>query len=312
MKGVVITGATSMLGVALIKECLKNQIKVLAIVRRDSTNLYRIPNSKDIKVIECNLDELSEIEGSKESYQVFYHFGWDYTGRQNRNNAALQYLNIKYTLDAVELANRYGCTSFIGAGSQAEYGRVQNVITPDNAVNPEIAYGIAKYAAGKLSLLQCAAIGMQCIWTRIFSVYGPYDNKDTMIMYSIQKLMAHEKHSYTKSEQLWDYLYCDDAERAFYLIGLQGKDKSIYCIGSGKVKHLSEYIDQIRNNIDPKLEVGIGENDYSEQQVMHLCADISNLIADTGFQPLISFEEGIKRTIEWFTMEKKRELPIEL
>lgn len=306
MNRVVLTGATSMIGVALMKECIKHHIQVLAIVRRNSTNLYRIPNSDDIKVIEYNLEELSTLEIPKEDYDVFYHLGWDYTGRQNRNNAVLQNLNIKYTLDAVELAYRMGCSTFIGAGSQAEYGRVENMITPKTPVNPDIAYGIAKYAAGKLSSLRCEELEMKHIWTRIFSVYGPYDNNDTMIMYSIRKMLAKEKTEYTKSEQLWDYLYCDDAASAFYAIGLRGKDKSTYCIGSGEVKQLSEYIHTIRDNIDHKLEIGIGEKEYAEKQVMHLCADISNLTADTGFQPEIAFDEGIKRTIEWFMKESTR------
>ena len=43
MKRVVVTGATSMIGVALIKECIKNGVEVLAIVRRQSVNLNRLP-----------------------------------------------------------------------------------------------------------------------------------------------------------------------------------------------------------------------------------------------------------------------------
>ena len=48
---------------------------------------------------------------------------------------------------------------------------------------------------------------------------------------------------------------------------------------------------------------GIGKKDYAPNQVMHLEADISELTAYTGFKPVISFEEGLKRTINWIKME---------
>lgn len=299
MKRIVLTGATSMLGVALIEECINNEIEVLAITRRNSDNITRIPESKLIKVVECNLNKIKELNGIKGSYDLFYHFAWDYTSKEKRDNARCQNYNIEYTLDAVELAKKLNCHTFIGAGSQAEYGRISDVISPSSPINPESAYGAAKYAAGKLSRLMCRDLQMKHIWTRIFSVYGRYDNEGTMIRYAIEELLKGRKPSFTKSEQKWDYLYSKDAGRAFYLIGQVGIDKSIYCLGSGKVKTLSEYIKIINQMVNPDIAVGIGDKDYVNNQVMHLCADISSLTKDTGFQPKYQFEEGIAETIQW-------------
>lgn len=300
MKKIVLTGATSMLGVALVNECIRQQTEVLAIVRPNSMNLDRLPESELITIIECDLDKLDTITVDTKKYDVFYHFAWDYTYREKRDNAECQELNIKYTLDAVRLSARLGCDRFIGAGSQAEYGRVSDVMEPDTPVNPDIAYGVGKYAAGKLSAILCRDLQLQHIWTRIFSVYGSYDNEGTMIMYAIKALLAGEKPSFTKSEQDWDYLYCKDAARAFYLIGEKGKAGATYCIGSGKTRKLYEYINVLRNEIDKLLPVGIGEREYASNQVMHLCADIESLKEDTGFEPAYSFERGIEETITWY------------
>ena len=137
------------------------------------------------------------------------------------------------------------------------------------------------------------------IWVRIFSVYGPRDGKNTMVMSAINKLLNGEKPSFTKGEQQWDYLYSEDAARALYLMAVKGKDKAVYCLGSGKVRTLADYICIIRDNIDSRLEVGIGDIPYNLLQVMYLCADISSLTQDTGFVPEIEFEEGIRKTIDW-------------
>lgn len=306
MKRIVLTGATSMIGVALIKECIENNVQVLAIVRCNSQNIMRIPKSELVDIVECDLENLQEVTFSAYKYDVFYHLAWDFTARKFRDEPYRQNKNVNYTLDAVNLAFKLGCHTFIGAGSQAEYGRTgETAMSPETPINPDIAYGIAKYSAGKLSRLMCRDLGMKHIWTRIFSVYGPYDNDNTMIMYAINKLLAHERPSFTKSEQLWDYLYCGDAAQALYLLGSKGKDKSVYCIGSGAIYPLYNYIYKIRDNINKELAIGIGDREYTENQVMHLCADVTNLIKDTGFQPRYSFDEGIKLTIGWVKSQNK-------
>lgn len=105
---------------------------------------------------------------------------------------------------------------------------------------------------------------------------------------------------------MWDYLYCEDAARAFYLAAESGMDGSVYCIGSGQVRPLAEYITVIRDTIDKNIEIGFGEIPYYDKQVMYLCADIENLRQDTGFNPAVSFEEGIRRTVDWYKEEMKK------
>ena len=74
------------------------------------------------------------------------------------------------------------------------------------------------------------------IWTRILSIYGPYDGENTMVMSTIYKLLNSEKPSCTKGEQMWDFLYSKDAALAMRLLGEKGTDGRTYCIGSGKSK----------------------------------------------------------------------------
>jgi nucleoside-diphosphate-sugar epimerase len=98
---------------------------------------------------------------------------------------------------------------------------------------------------------------------------------------------------------MWDFLYAKDAGRAFYLLGESGIAGKTYCIGSGIARPLREYIEKIRDAVDPKASVGFGDVPYSPKQVMYLCADISELTADTGFTPEYTFEQGIRETVDW-------------
>ena len=260
-----------------------------------------------MKVIECDLSELGNLKNLiPDKCDAFFHFGWAGTFGAERNDMELQLRNINFTLDAVKAAKDLGCEVFLGAGSQAEFGRHNEKISPSTSANPENGYGMAKLCAGQMSRLVCAELGIRHIWFRIFSVYGPYDGEKTMIISGIKQLLAGKRPSYTKGGQLWDYLYCDDAARAFRLAAERGRDGAVYCVGSGKTRRRSEYIEIIRDSVDPKAEIGIGDVPYAEKQVMYLCADISSLNEDTGFEPEYSFEKGIEKTVEWCKEKYKK------
>lgn len=304
MDKVVITGATSMIGIALIEECILHNIKVLAIVRKNSKHLSRLPKSDLVKVLFLNLESLNDFTEIKivdieEDYDVFYHFGWGYTDSEGRNNPFLQQKNIQYTLNAIELANKFNCQKFVGAGSQAEYGIItSNKINSKTNTNPISAYGISKYAAGRLVTKVAEIYSMNCLWVRILSVYGKYDNPNTMISSTISHLLKGEHASFTKAMQSWDYLYCKDAASAFYLIGVKSKGLKVYCLGNGESFPLYEYIYKMHTIINPSIEIGIGEIPYETLTNMNLCADISELQNDTGWNPKYSFDEGIRDIIK--------------
>lgn len=187
MKSAVITGPTGSIGTALIEHLISNGIEVLAIIRPDSKRTDNIPAHPLVTKLKLNLNELDKVPNylDGKNYDVFYHLGWDGTFGNSRNNMQGQLQNIQYTLDAVELASRIGCKKFVGAGSQAEYGRVEGVLSASTPVFPENGYGIAKLCAGQMSRILCEQKQIEHIWTRILSIYGPYDGENTMIMSSI-------------------------------------------------------------------------------------------------------------------------------
>ena len=123
IKRLVISGATGMIGSTIVKIALGKGFSICCIVREDSKRSFNLPLSKDLKLIECNLDNYRKLV-LDESYDTFIHLAWDKTFGSSRDDVDTQLNNIQYTLDAVRLAQRSGCSVFVGAGSQAEYGRV--------------------------------------------------------------------------------------------------------------------------------------------------------------------------------------------
>ena len=294
MKKIVVSGATSMLGVTTIEEALKNDIEVVAIVHRNSKNFYRLPKSARLRIVEANLDELSTCK--PDNADVFYHFAWAATTHEGRLNVDVQEANIRYTLDAVRLAQKCGCRKFIFAGSQAEYGLSDKPLNRETPIRPFTPYGVSKYAAEKLAEILCAALGLTFVCARILSVYGKNDGANTLISYVIDCYRKNVQPILTPCEQIWDYLYADDAARAFRLLG-QCSTSGAYVLGGGQGLPLKYYVEIIHRLMKPNVPLVFGGKPYSKNQVMYLKADISDLTRDTGFEPQISFEEGISRII---------------
>lgn len=310
MKQVVITGATSMIGTALIEECLRNQVTVYAVVRKASPKLSRLPKNAHLHLIDGELEHLEELSGRiPAGCDTFYHIAWGNTGENRNKSTELQSRNIGYTLEAVKAAHALGCRRFIGAGSQAEYGPMDaERISPDSPVRPITPYGASKLAAGQLAMMLCKELGLECIWPRIFSVYGIYEKETTMIASGLRKMLAGEKTEFTPAGQRWDYLYSKDAGRAYYLIGENGRAGAVYCVGSGQARPLREYI-EIMAGMTGAPFTGIGARPYPPGAVMNLCADTESLTRDTGFVPQYTFEEGIRETIAWISPESAGETP---
>lgn len=295
----VITGPTGAIGTALCRELAENGIRVYAVCRPGSSRAAAVPVHENIVRVACDVARLQNLpELVPGGADAFFHFAWAHTIGPGRNDMPAQIENIRYTLDAVRTAGELGCQVFIGAGSQAEYGRVEGMLKPETPCFPENGYGMAKLCAGQMSRVECQKLGIHHIWARILSIYGPGDGAATMISGVIRQLLEGKKPALTEGIQKWDYLYSGDAALAFRLLAQHGVDGKIYPLGGGEARPLREYVQILRDAIDPELPLGFGEIPYGPLQVMYLQSDISALRADTGFEPKVSFEKGIRMTID--------------
>lgn len=303
----VVTGPTGAIGIALCEKLLRENVTVYAVCRPGSSRIKDLPKAAALHVVECDAKELATLPQKMEGVSVdaFFHFAWAHTIGQGRNDMPAQIENIQSTIDAVRAAKALGCRVFLGAGSQAEYGRVEGLLKSDTPAFPENGYGMAKLCAGQMSRVEAKALDIDHVWVRILSVYGPHDGPMTMISGTIRKLLAGERPALTAGIQRWDYLYAGDAADAFYLAACHGRNGAVYPLGSGQAMPLKDYIIQMRDAIDPALPLGFGEVPYGPLQVMHLQADISALQADTGFAPKTPFAEGIRRTMDWVKREQE-------
>ena len=311
---IVVSGATGVIGTALICYALERNIEVLAICHKGSKKIHFLPHSTSLHILELNLQEYNNFTKNRKAleslpvYDCFFHLAWRGTTGIDRIDIDMQLKNIQYTLDAVELASALGCKCFVGAGSQAEYGRFEGMLSSKTPAFPENGYGISKLCAGQLSRIRCEQFNIKHIWTRILSVYGPGDNENSLIMTAISSFCKRTKTEFTAGMQKWDYIYSRDAARILLGLAELGEHGNVYCVGSGKTRLLKDYIHQIYKVINGQdssdNNLGIGSRPYADKQVMYLQANTAEWPMELKLsfeeKPMYSFPKGIKYTIDWF------------
>lgn len=305
MKNVLVTGATSFIGVHLIKEYLKNNWRVVAVVRPNSKKLGILPRSDFLKIIEVDIEKIEDIVERLENktIDIFYHLAWEGTRRPYRDDTILQKRNYKCAIKAMNTAKQLGCSIFIGAGSQEEYGKCVGNIDENYETNPITEYGKAKLKTYEVLQKIANNNNIKFIWTRIFSVYGIYDYQGTLVMSALDKMKKNESIPLTLCTQNWDYIYVEDVAKVMYLLANTSCVDGIYNIASGESRQLKEFVIDMKDICKSKSELQFGAISYNSEGVVSFKPIVDKLKQNIGWSCNVNFKEGIKRILEFTNLE---------
>ena len=295
----VVNGPLGTVGLALVQALTRRGISTWAVCYPGDKRISRLP--PEARVIELDMRDIESLPAQiPDGTDAFFHLAWMGSIGPGRDNALLQTENIRCAVMAVHAAKALNAGVFIGAGSQAEHGRIDGLVTADAPCFPSTGYGMAKLCAGQMSRMTCRQLGLRHEWARILSAYGPGDGPLSVIPTILNKLLHGETPDLTRGEQEWDFCYSEDVAEALYAMAERGKDGAVYPVGSGQTRTLRAYFEAARDAVDPSLPLNIGALPYPPNQVMRLQADLTPLREDTGFEPQIPFEEGIRRTVAYW------------
>ena len=294
-----LTGAGGFLGAAIATALAGHGHGVTCLVRPESQPWRLVDRCGSLTFVEGDLEDQRGIRRLLDAAapEAVCHAAWRGVLGADRNDAA-QDANVAMTSALARLAALAGAKSFIGIGSQAEYGPLNRIAHESDRVAPTTRYGIAKAAACREVRTICAEAGLRFAWLRVFSLYGPRDHESWLLPYVIRILLRKERPALTPAEQHWDFLHVADAAAAIHQV-LALPAEGIFNLGSGTAPFLRETIEAVRGLIDPSLPLGFGEVEYRTDQVMWLQADTGRLNA-LGWQPQIPLLDGLEETIAWF------------
>ena len=325
----VVTGATSFLGASMVKWLSKEKCHVYAVIRPGSLNRkvldLAIEKAKElagedagrVDIVELELDRLDQIgQYIFEECQVFYHFGWEGAGSDNRKNGQVQQKNAVDGLKALEGARQLGCHRFLFSGSQAEYGICQTVMREDRECRPVSEYGKAKvafYQQATAKIDEWKAenpnLKFEYVHTRIFSIYGPGDHPYSLVESCLHTFMEGGTMKMGACTQQWNFLYIEDLIAGMAALGScqdsvgytgASGEKGVYNLAADQdeTRPLKNYVEKMYEICGSRGECVYGEAPPNAEGVANLIPDIEKIKVRTGWKPEISFKEGIKRTLK--------------
>lgn len=295
---VVVTGANGFIGAALCRELSAQGIGVIAVVNKSDSNVKYISG---VEVLHCELSQyrkLPDFIGRNRNIIVFYHLAWAGTSGVLRGDVNVQLANAKAACEAVEACKNIGCKRFVFAGSIMEY-EIAAYMQAERVPARNTLYCTAKLSADYMARAVAGDCGIEYIRAVISNVYGPGEYSARLINTSIRKMLRGEHCAFSSGEQLYDFIYIDDAVGAFIDVGTCGISNKTYYIGNVKPRKLKEFLCEIRDAVNPNLKIGLGEVVSSGVSLFYDEFPLDNLYLDTGFVPKVDFASGIKNTVEW-------------
>lgn len=300
MKKVIVTGANGFIGTALCKMLSKEGIEVIAIVRNEEAIIKNIIDIPNLRIVYCDISEFRRLATyiSDRDIDVLYHLAWVGSAGPLRGDSDVQIRNIQYTCDTVKACADMNCKRIVFASSIMEY-EIEAVMKTDETPGINTLYSSAKVAADYMARTVAGSLGVDYIRAVISNIYGPGEMSSRLINTSIRKLLNGEHCAFSAGEQIYDFIYITDAAKTFIVIGKKGVPNRTYYIGSQEPKQLKKFLCEMRDQVDPNIVIGLGELPFNGISLTYNEFDIYAVRDDTGFVPEVSFDIGIKNTIEW-------------
>jgi len=296
MRKAIITGASGLIGKNVINELLANGIEVLALGRKDQLDsevqsgnnkgnlTYCQINLKDINLLPEKLEKIGWSTGES---CVFYHFAWSGSKTLTDGTIDDQLKNVSYSANAIKIAKKMGCIKFVNSGSMEE--TFAEKYLDHNWKNSEYHSNQSLYSISKLSSREmCLMVGylekIDYVHTRFSAVYNDDLDLKGYVCSSLKSILNKEEINPPQNNQLFDLVNIRDLSKAYYLIGLKGKNKADYFIGTGKPSTLLNYFVRFKKTINELVVDKQEEKNISNLILSYEDFDISTLTKDTGFQ----------------------------
>jgi dTDP-glucose 4,6-dehydratase len=216
---------------------------------------------------------------------------------------------------------------FDTAGTSEEYGNPREAVAHHHdfddegglilhersPINPKSVYATSKVAADFLTMNYHDAFGVPGVVTRMFNNYGPRQNPRYVTGTIITQALTRETVELGQLDPMRDFCFCTDGVRGHLMVAARGIPGDLYVYGQGRNISMGDWAELIlrvgreQGHWDSRELVSTPERFRpGASEVMALRVGFEKLNRETGWQPHVSWEEGIARTIAWYAENRPR------
>ena len=199
-------------------------------------------------------------------------------------------------------------TRIVLVGSSDEYGQLGDLgvdVKETIPLNPQTPYAVSKLAQEQIAGVYARAYGMNICMTRSFNHGGAGQREGFLIPDFAAGIVRVEK-SQQKTMKVGnltsrrDFTHVRDVVRAYRLLAERGISGEIYNVGSGKTYSAQEILDMLRSMAVCDIPVEQDPARMRPSDTPVICCNHDKLTGDTGWEPILSIEEILSETLEYF------------
>ena len=309
-RSVLVTGAGGFVGSHLVELLVARGAKVRGFVRYTSRGdhgwLDRLdPGIQDeVDVFVGDLVNPEAVTGGVAGCEVVLHLGAvipiPYSYRHPREFVAA---NVVGTLNVLEAVRRADVRRVVQVSSSEVYGTAQSIpMLEEHPLHPQSPYAATKVGADQLALSYARSFGLPVVVARPFNTFGPRQSARAVIPTIVTQALTRDRIELGATGTTRDFLYVTDTvEGLVRCAEADGVVGEVLNLGTGREHSIQDVVDLVLSATGKDLPIEVAEERQRppQSEVDRLCAAVERARERLGWEAKVSFEDGLRLTIDW-------------
>ena len=298
---ILIIGGTGFIGRHLAERCMRDTPHITSLGFTDKSACGTVTGK--VELIHADISSKSQLKSVLSGKQFDYVFNLagyiDHTHYFNGGRKIIEthFIGLMNLIDSLDIETLKG---FVQIGSSDEYGDSPAPQKETMSMKPISPYSMAKTAASYFIEMLSNTEKFPGVVLRLFLVYGPGQNSKRFLPQLINACLKGDEFKISEGKQIRDFCFVEDVVEALVKAALSQKAKGhIINVASGTpltIREVTEKVVLLAGGGKPLW----GLYPYRKGENMQLYGDISLANDLLEWYPLINFDEGLKRTIDYY------------